>query len=106
LAVEEGRESLRAAHAIRAELAEHGLQIRVGLHTGEVELVGDDIGGIAVHIAARVLSQAGAAEIVCSRTVRTWLPGPASPSLSGPLPAQGRRGPMAAVRGPTAPAAA
>jgi hypothetical protein len=36
--------AIRAAHAIRTELAEHGLQIRVGLHTGECELVGDDIG--------------------------------------------------------------
>jgi len=46
--------AIRAAHAIRAELTHHGLQVRVGLHTGEVELVGDDIGCIAVHIAARV----------------------------------------------------
>src|SRR5512132_1871332 len=44
--------------------------IRAGLHTGEVELLGDDIGGIAVHIAARVLAKAGAGEIVCSRTVK------------------------------------
>jgi class 3 adenylate cyclase len=45
--------AIRAAQAIRAELTDHGLQVRVGLHTGEVELVGDDIGGIAVHTAAR-----------------------------------------------------
>jgi class 3 adenylate cyclase len=62
--------AIRAAQTIRAELAEQGLQIRVGLHTGEVELVGDDIGGIAVHIAARVLAQAGAREVLCSRTVK------------------------------------
>jgi pimeloyl-ACP methyl ester carboxylesterase len=67
--------AIRAAHAIRAELAEHGLQVRVGLHTGEVELVGDDIGGIAVHIAARVLAQAGAGEVLCSRTVKDLVAG-------------------------------
>ncbi|HXP14750.1 MAG TPA: adenylate/guanylate cyclase domain-containing protein, partial [Actinomycetes bacterium] len=50
--------AIRAADAIRAELADAGLQIRVGLHTGECELLGEDIGGIAVHLAARVLGQA------------------------------------------------
>jgi class 3 adenylate cyclase len=67
--------AIRAAHAIRVELAEHRLQIRVGLHTGEVELVGDDIGGIAVHLAARVLAQAGAGEVLCSRTVKDLVAG-------------------------------
>jgi class 3 adenylate cyclase len=67
--------AIRAAQAIRAELAEHGLQIRVGLHTGEVEVVGDDVGGIAVHIAARVLAKAGASEILCSRTVKDLVAG-------------------------------
>jgi class 3 adenylate cyclase len=67
--------AIRAANAIRAELAEHGLQVRVGLHTGEVELLGDDIGGIAVHIAARVMAQAGAGEILCSRTVKDLVAG-------------------------------
>jgi class 3 adenylate cyclase len=67
--------AIRAAHAIRAELAEHGLHIRVGLHTGEVELLGDDIGGIAVHLAARVLGQAGAGEVLCSRTVKDLVAG-------------------------------
>jgi class 3 adenylate cyclase len=67
--------AIRAAHAIRAELAEHDLQIRAGLHTGEVELVGDDIGGIAVHLAARVLAQAQAGEVLCSRTVKDLVAG-------------------------------
>jgi class 3 adenylate cyclase len=67
--------AIRAAHAIRAELADHSLQIRVGLHTGEVELLGDDIGGIAVHLAARVLAQAGAGEVLCSRTVKDLVAG-------------------------------
>jgi hypothetical protein len=52
--------AIRAAAAIRAGLRDHGLQVRAGLHTGECELLGGDIGGIAVHIAARVLGLAGA----------------------------------------------
>jgi len=67
--------AIRAADAIRAELTEQGLQVRIGLHTGEVELLGDDIGGIAVHIAARVLAQARAGEILCSRTVKDLVAG-------------------------------
>jgi class 3 adenylate cyclase len=67
--------AIRAADAIRAGLRDLGLEIRVGLHTGEVELLGEDIGGIAVHIAARVLAAAGAGEIVCSRTVKDLVAG-------------------------------
>jgi class 3 adenylate cyclase len=67
--------AIRAADAIRAELGELGLEVRVGLHTGECELLGEDIGGIAVHIAARVLAQAGAGEIWCSRTVKDLVAG-------------------------------
>jgi class 3 adenylate cyclase len=67
--------AIRAAQAIRAELAEHGLQVRVGLHSGEVELLGDDVGGIAVHVAARVPAQAGAGEVLCSRTVKDLVAG-------------------------------
>lgn len=46
-----------------------GFDVRVGLHTGEIELRGDDIGGVAVHIAARVAAHAQAAEVLVSRTV-------------------------------------
>ncbi|HLM05637.1 MAG TPA: adenylate/guanylate cyclase domain-containing protein [Blastococcus sp.] len=67
--------AIRAAAAMRDELTEQGLQIRVGLHTGECELVGDHIRGIAVHIAARVLARAEAAEILCSRTVKDLVAG-------------------------------
>jgi class 3 adenylate cyclase len=67
--------AIRAADAIRAELADDGVQIRVGLHTGECELLDEDIGGIAVHIAARVMAQAGAGEILCSRTVKDLVAG-------------------------------
>jgi class 3 adenylate cyclase/pimeloyl-ACP methyl ester carboxylesterase len=67
--------AIRAADAIRAELRELGLEVRLGLHTGECELLGEDIGGIAVHIAARVLARAGAGEIWCSRTVKDLVAG-------------------------------
>jgi class 3 adenylate cyclase len=67
--------TIRSADAIRAELRELGLEVRMGLHTGECELLDDDIGGIAVHIAARVLAQARAGEIWCSRTVKDLVAG-------------------------------
>jgi class 3 adenylate cyclase len=61
--------AIGCAAALRDELGEIGVRIRAGLHTGEVELRGDDVGGIAVHLAARVMATAGAGEIVVSRTV-------------------------------------
>lgn len=67
--------AIRAAAAVRAGLAEHGIQIRVGLHTGECELAGDKIRGIAVHVAARVVALADAGEILCSRTVKDLVAG-------------------------------
>jgi pimeloyl-ACP methyl ester carboxylesterase len=67
--------AIRAADAIRAGLRELELEIRVGLHTGECELFGEDIGGIAVHIAARVMAAAGSGEILCSRTVKDLVAG-------------------------------
>jgi class 3 adenylate cyclase len=51
------------------------LPIRAGVHTGEVELMGDDIGGIAVHIAARISALAGAGEVLTSSTVRDLVAG-------------------------------
>src|SRR4051794_10275013 len=67
--------AIRAAAAMHADLAEHGLQVRVGLHTGECEIAGDHIRGIAVHIAARVMALAGGGEILCSRTVKDLVAG-------------------------------
>jgi class 3 adenylate cyclase len=61
--------AVRCACAIRDAVRAIGIQIRVGLHTGEIELHGDDIGGIAVHIAQRVQSQAQPDEVLVSRTV-------------------------------------
>lgn len=67
--------AIRAASALRDQLAEIGLRIRVGLHTGECELVDGHIRGIAVHIAARVLALADADELLCSRTVKELVAG-------------------------------
>ena len=52
-----------------------GIEIRAGIHTGECELLDNDIGGIAVHIAARILGHAGAGDILVSRTVRDLVVG-------------------------------
>jgi pimeloyl-ACP methyl ester carboxylesterase len=67
--------AIRSADAIRTGVRDQGLEVRAGLHTGECELLGDDIGGIAVHIAARVLAEAAAGEILCSRTVKDLVAG-------------------------------
>jgi class 3 adenylate cyclase len=66
---------IRCAATLRDELRGIGLQIRAGLHTGEVELRDGDVGGIAVHIAARVMAAAGPDEIFTSRTVRDLIVG-------------------------------
>ena len=52
-----------------------GVEVRVGLHTGEIELRGDDIGGIAVHIGARIAGVANAGEVLVSRTVTDLVAG-------------------------------
>lgn len=52
-----------------------GIEIRAGLHTGEIELIGEDIGGLAVHIAARVMAKAQASEAWVSRTVKDLVVG-------------------------------
>jgi class 3 adenylate cyclase len=61
--------AVRCAAAIRDTLADSGITVRAGLHTGEIELRGPDIAGIAVHIASRVSALAGGGEILVSRTV-------------------------------------
>jgi class 3 adenylate cyclase len=66
---------IRCAAALRDELRGIGLRIRAGLHTGEVELREGDVGGIAVHLAARVMAAAGSEEILISRTVRDLIAG-------------------------------
>jgi class 3 adenylate cyclase len=63
-------QGIRCAQHIVAEARDLGLNLRSGLHTGEVERTGDDVAGLAVHLAARILSVAGTGEILVSRTVR------------------------------------
>jgi class 3 adenylate cyclase len=60
--------ALRCAQALHEAVAGHGVQVRIGLHTGECELIGDDIGGLAIHIAARVGALARGGETLVSST--------------------------------------
>ena len=66
---------IRCASAISGGAERLGLQIRAGLHTGECELVGDKVRGIAVHIGARVAAEAGPGEILVSSTVKDLVAG-------------------------------
>jgi class 3 adenylate cyclase/pimeloyl-ACP methyl ester carboxylesterase len=66
---------IRCACAIADAVKSLGIEIRAGLHTGECEVLGEDIGGMAVNIAARIGAVAGAGEVVVSRTVRDLVVG-------------------------------
>ena len=61
--------ALRCALAITGAARELGVEVRIGMHTGECELIGEDVGGMAVHIASRVNGLAGAGEVLVSGTV-------------------------------------
>jgi len=67
--------AIRCVSAIQRGVASLGLHVRSGLHTGEIELLGDDVGGIAVAIAARLTSFAGPDEVVVSSTVKDLVAG-------------------------------
>jgi pimeloyl-ACP methyl ester carboxylesterase len=67
--------AISCAQAIIADVAPLGIDVRCGIHTGEVETLGDDIAGLAVNIAARVADAAGAGEVLVSRTVRDLVAG-------------------------------
>jgi class 3 adenylate cyclase len=67
--------AINCAQAILQSSEPLGITVRAGLHTGECEVMGEDIGGIAVHIAARVSAHAGARELIVSRTVRDLVAG-------------------------------
>jgi len=67
--------AIQCARALAAAIGKLGIQIRTGLHAGEVELRGEDVGGIAVHIAARVCALAGAREVLVSSTVKDLVVG-------------------------------
>ena len=68
-------QAIRCAEALQTDAETLGVEIRIGIHTGECELLDNDIAGIAVHIAARILGQAGAGDILVSRTVRDLVVG-------------------------------
>ena len=67
--------AIRCACAISHAVRSLGIEVRAGLHTGEVERMGDQVRGIAVHIGARVMEQAGPGEVVVSRTVKDLVAG-------------------------------
>ena len=76
LALFDGAErAVRGANAICLAAAEIGLAIRAGIHTGEVELVAADVRGVAVHVAARIMSLAGPGEVMVSATTQDLLAG-------------------------------
>src|SRR5215212_463224 len=66
---------VRAALAIRESARTLGLEVRVGVHTGECEVLGSDLVGIAVHLTARVMARARAGEVLASSTVRDLVMG-------------------------------
>jgi class 3 adenylate cyclase len=67
--------AVRCAQTLAKDVSQLGLAIRAGLHTGEVEIIGDKVGGIAVHIGARVAGHAGPGEVVVSNTVKDLVAG-------------------------------
>jgi class 3 adenylate cyclase/pimeloyl-ACP methyl ester carboxylesterase len=66
---------VRCACAIADEIRPLGIEVRAGLHTGECEIMGDDYGGLAVHIGARVAALAGPGEVLVSSTVKDLVAG-------------------------------
>src|SRR5262249_16151167 len=62
--------AVESARAIVEDAPSIGIEVRAGIHTGEVELIGDDVGGIAVHVAARISALAEGGKVLVSRTVR------------------------------------
>ena len=62
--------AIRCAQAIGAAMHSIGLRVRAGVHSGEFEVIGEHLGGIAVHIGARISALAGANEVLVSQTVR------------------------------------
>ncbi len=67
--------AIRCARAVQDEVAGLGIEVRAGIHTGEVELIGDDVGGMAVNIGARIGAIADPGEVLVSSTVRELVVG-------------------------------
>ena len=68
-------QAIRCADAIRTDSAARGIGLRAGIHTGEIDIVGDEINGISVHIADRITTLAQPGQILTSRTVKDLLTG-------------------------------
>ena len=66
---------MQCAKAISVATRQLGLELRLGVHTGEVEIRGDEMEGVAIHIAARVSGLAGKGEVLVSRTVKDLVAG-------------------------------
>jgi class 3 adenylate cyclase len=67
--------AVRCAQAINDDVPSLGLSVRAGVHTGEVEVIGEKVGGIAVHIGARVAAEAAPGEVIVSSTVKDLVAG-------------------------------
>jgi class 3 adenylate cyclase len=67
--------AVRCAEAVRDTVRDLGLEVRSGLHTGEIEILPNDVGGIAVHVAARVAQLASAGEVLTSSVLRDLVAG-------------------------------
>ena len=90
---------IRCAQAIREGVRALGVEIRAGLHTGELEVMGDDVGGMAVNIGARVGAKAEPGEVLVSSTVTDLVVGSGLEFQRARHPrAEGRAGRVAAVR--------
>jgi class 3 adenylate cyclase len=67
--------AVRSAMAISKAVKQLGIEVRAGVHTGECEFMGDNVGGIAVHIGARIMSKAAPSEVLASSTVKDLVSG-------------------------------
>jgi class 3 adenylate cyclase len=67
--------AIRCARAVVSAVDDLGLEVRAGVHTGECEVLGDKLAGLAVHVGARVAAQAGRGEVLVSSTVRDLIAG-------------------------------
>jgi class 3 adenylate cyclase len=95
-------QAIRCAAAIRDDAAAHGAHLRIGIHTGEVDRVAEDINGITLEIAANVAARADAGDVLVSRTVKDLVVGSGISFAhrgSYPLTATGDRWPLFAVTG-------
>ena len=95
-------QAIRSAIAIRDDASAHGIRMRAGIHTGEVDLASDEVRGISADIVRRVTAHARPAEILVSRTVKDLLVGSAisfADRGSHELTATADRWPVFAVTG-------